>query len=283
MKLKNLFRLLMVALFATMTLQASAQGIYVNKKNGEIIAYPKAIFDKVTPMTQGNQRGVDVWKTDGTKDTYMEKELLSITTYEVEFDERITQDIPEEYLSKMSAYMPIYSGSTPPNIEGVYLIHPSTRIYDSESNSIDPKNYADVIPEYTEQNMTKNTVMYRYEQRNGSNVIGTSDKVEAKVLGEGDDFTTYTIVITTTTGEDSWSKMATICSGTKVDGGIKNFFRGILMLDKYDPNNSIMDIGAFRIFKDDDGMSEYDQWLARQKGKVEKSAADLPLDTDASK
>jgi hypothetical protein len=273
----------MLALFAFMSLQMSAQGIYVNKKNGEIIAYPKAIFDKVTPMTQGSKRGVDVWKTDGTKDTYMESELLSITTFEVEFDERITQDIPEEYLTKMSAYMPIYSGSTPPNIEGVYLIHPSTRIYDSESNSIDPKTYSDVVPEYTEQNMTKNTVMYRYEQRTSSSVLSTSDKQEAKVLGEGENFTTFTIVTTTNTGKESWSKMATICSGTKVDGGIKNFFRGILMLDKYDPDNESLDVGSFRIFKDEDGMSEYDQWLARQKGQTEKSAADLPLDTDASK
>ncbi|MCR5157813.1 MAG: hypothetical protein K6D37_01675 [Prevotella sp.] len=282
MKRNNLFRFLMLALFAFMSLQMSAQGIYVNKKNGEIIAYPKAIFDKVTPMTQGSKRGVDVWKTDGTKDTYMESELLSITTFEVEFDERITQDIPEEYLTKMSAYMPIYSGSTPPAIEGVYIITPSTRIYDSGTNSIENVEYADVIPEYTDQNMTKNTVMYRYQQRSGSSVITTSEKEEAKVLGEGENFTTFTIVTTSSTTDDSWSKMATICSGTKVSDGIKNFYRGILLLDKYDPNNNIMAVGDFRIFKDGDGMSEYDQWLARQKNRGTIST-DLPLETEAVK
>ena len=282
MKRKNLFRLFMVALFATISLQLNAQGIFVNKKNGEIVSYPKAIFDKVTPMTEGSKRGVYVWKNDGTKDTYMESELLSITTFEVEFDERITQDIPEEYLTKMSAYMPIYSGSTPPNIEGVYLIHPSTRIYDSGSNSIEIKVYADVVPEYTDQDMTKNTVMYRYEQRNNGRVLSTTDKEEAKVLGEGENFTTFTIVISSSSSDDSWSKMATICSGTKIGDGIKNFFRGILVLDKYDPNNDQMDIGDFRIFKDEDGMSEYDQWMARQRNNGSTSV-DVPLETEAVK
>ena len=108
------------------------------------------------------------------------------------------------------------------------------------------------------------------------------EKEEAKVLGEGENFTTFTIVTTTSTSDASWSKMATICSGTKVADGIKNFYRGILLLDKYDPNNNIMAVGDFRIFKDGDGMSEYDQWLARQKNSGAVST-DLPLDTDAIK
>jgi ATP-dependent RNA helicase RhlE len=68
--------------------------------------------------TDGAAYGVHVYKTDGSADTYVDSELESITTYEEQFDERIAQEIPVEYLSKMSAYMPIYAGSTPPSIEG---------------------------------------------------------------------------------------------------------------------------------------------------------------------
>ena len=250
-------------------LHVQAQGIYVNKKNGESIAYPKAIFDRVTPTTQGAQRGVDVWKNDGTKDTYMENELTSITTYEVDFDDRITQDIPEEYLTKMSAYMPIYSGNTPPNIEGVYKMSTTVMVYNSDVNSSYQagKEFNDVVPEYTEQNMSQNTVQFRYQQRSGTTVTSNSSKEEAKVLGEGDTFTTYTVV-ETNSSDGLWSKTATLCSGKKVNGGVKDFFYAILMLDKTDPNGQMMNVGDFRVFKDKDGMSENDAWRARMKTPV---------------
>ena len=51
-----------------------------------------------TPPTStgssAEENGVDVWKKDGSHDTYLESELESITTYEEKFDERITQEIP---------------------------------------------------------------------------------------------------------------------------------------------------------------------------------------------
>ena len=46
--------------------------------------------------------------------------------------------------------------------------------------------------------------------------------------------------------------------------GISNLYYGFVMLDKYDPNQRIMPIGAFRIFKDQDGWSEPTSWRVRQ-------------------
>ena len=224
----------------------------------------------------------DTKKTDGTKDTYMESELLSITTFEVEFDERITQDIPEEYLSKMSAYMPIFSGNTPPNVEGTYLLSPDMMIYNSNVNSSYQAGhvFADVIPEYTEQDFAKNTVKFRYQQRNTSGqVISTTSQEESKIMGEGENFTNFTIVRNDDSDGVTWSKVATILSGTKTSDGIKNFFYGILMLEKYDPNGRLMKEGDCRVFKDDDGMSPYDAWKARLKTDG-PAGKDLPCSID---
>jgi hypothetical protein len=217
--------------------------------------------------TDGAAYGVHVYKTDGSADTYVDSELESITTYEEQFDERIAQKIPVEYLSKMSAYMPIYAGSTPPSIEGTYLMNPCVMVYNSDLNSSykPGKIFTDYIAKYTNQNMTKNTATYQYEERNkNGDVTSKSNEAEAKVLGEGNNYTTYTIVETTHT-DGSWTKMATILSATVTAEGLRNFYEGILMLDKKDPNNTRMGIGVFRIFKDADGLSEPTTWKARTK------------------
>jgi len=226
-----------------------------------------------TPPTAGaasasssKEYGVHVYKTDGSFETYTDSELESITTYEEEFDERIAQEIPVEYLSKMSAYTPIYSGSTPPSIEGTYLMSPCLMVYNSDLNSSykPGKIFNDYIAKYSNQNMTKNTAIYQYEERYNGSVTSKSDEAEARVLGEGNNYTAYTIVETTHT-DGSWTKMATILSATMTAEGLGNFYYGILMLDKKDPNNNKMNIGVFRIFKDEDGLSEPTTWQARMR------------------
>ena len=49
MKRNIILKTLTAAILGTAALQVQAQGIYVNKKNGESISYPKSILDKVTP------------------------------------------------------------------------------------------------------------------------------------------------------------------------------------------------------------------------------------------
>ena len=242
-----------------------------------------------TPPTStrssGDENGVDVWKKDGSHDTYLESELESITTYEEEFDERITQEIPQEYLSKMSAYLPIYSGSTPPNIEGTYNLSTQIMVYNSDPNSSYQagKKFVDYVSEFTKQDMTANTVQYRYEERNANGPLSSSEIEEAKVLGQNNTFTIFTIT-KANYADGAWTKAATILSGTMTNSGIKDFYRGILMLDKYDPNSNLMNIGDFRIFKDDDGLSEPTTWMARQRAASMKSSRtedqSLPSGTD---
>lgn len=207
--------------------------------------------------------GVSVYKQDGSNDNYKESELESITTYEEEFDERITQEIPVEYLSKMNAHMPIYSGNTPPNIEGVYLWNPLVLVYDSKNSYPTGHQFDDYISEITNQDMSKNTLDYRDEQISNGSATVPSEKSEAKIVGEGDNFTMF-VIPTTKYSDETWVKMASLFSGTKTDDGIKNFYQGFVVLDKGDPNHNFMDIGEFRVVNDQNGMSEPTTWLARQ-------------------
>jgi len=222
-----------------------------------------------TPPTStgssAEENGVDVWKKDGSHDTYLESELESITTYEEKFDERITQEIPQEYLSKMSAYMPIYSGNTPPNIEGVYNMSPCVMVYDSNGSFEPGHKFNSVVTELTNQNMSQNTLTYRDEEiKSDGTVSSSSNKAEAKIVGNGDNFTMF-VVITSNSSNGSWTKIASLLSGIKTSSGIKDFYEGFVMLDKYDPDNKKMKIGQFRIINDQDGMSEPTTWKTRQR------------------
>ena len=233
------------------------------------------IFTPPTYKSSGDENGVDVWKKDGSHDTYLESELESITTYEEEFDERITQEIPQEYLSKMSAYMPIYSGNTPPNIEGVYNLSPCELLYNSDPNSSNKpgKIYASFVTEFTAQNMTQNTLQYRNQEVNSSTgaIVSTSKISEAKIIGSGDSFTVF-VIVESTDNYGVWTKMARLLSGTKSANGIKKYYNGYVMLDKSDDtNNPKMGIGDFRITYDNDGFSESTTWKnARQRATRQK-------------
>ena len=63
MRLHSILKTLAVMTVAAAALQAQAQGIYVNKKNGEKVAYPSATFERastlrVTTSTESYGEGV---------------------------------------------------------------------------------------------------------------------------------------------------------------------------------------------------------------------------------
>lgn len=222
-------------------------------KNAYIITPPVA---GLTSSAEG--KGVNVWKTDGTYDSYSESELESITTYEEEFDERIAHEIPVEYLSKMSAYMPIYSGSTPPIIEGIFKLTPWVVVFD-ESGYEPGHEFSDKIIRLSSQDKTNNTL--RYEQKQADS-YGVSDNVV--ILGQGNNFTMF--FIQNITGSDYTTKNASIYSGTITNEGLKNLYFGFTILEKNDPQNTQIEVGKIRIIKDADGLSELSTWNARLKG-----------------
>lgn len=205
--------------------------------------------------TETEYWGYTIYKTDGTDFNVSQDELDYVETYEGEFDERITQQIPQQYLEQMTAYMPIYSGNTPPTIDGTFTSHPVEMVFSSDGYQ--PKNgFADQIMNFSDQNKIKNTVYYQYKQGNGR-----SEKTEMVVLGQDDKFTIFAVM--NGSNGDATYKMAEIVSGTMTADGIKDFYNGILMLEKNDPSNIVMKVGTYRIFKDGDGLAIPSTWSSR--------------------
>ena len=69
MKRNIILKTLTVAILGTAALQVQAQGIYVNKKNHESIAYPKSVLDKVTPKSkQSSSTESPEWKWERIAD-----------------------------------------------------------------------------------------------------------------------------------------------------------------------------------------------------------------------
>ena len=244
------------------------------------------IFTPPTSTGSGaDENGVDVWKKDGSHDTYLESELESITTYEEEFDERISQEIPTEYLSKLSGYMPIYSGNTPPIIEGTYKLSPWAVVFD-EAGYEPGHTFSDKIIRFSNQNTQQNTLAY--DQKQGS-AVGQSDNVV--ILGQGNNFTVFFIQQESDPEFNFTGKSAAIYSGTMSDTGIKNLYYGFLYLEKNDPQNKKIGVGKIRVIKDSDGLSETTTWSARLKAAAQvgnnnrtgnESAAPNPKVTSSS-
>jgi len=216
--------------------------------------------------------GYTIYKTDGTELSVTREELDYVETYEGEFDERITQQIPQQYLEQMSAYMPIYAGNQPPTLDGAYVRDPTTLVY--ASDGYNPSgSFAKRTMNFTDQNKVKNTVNYQYKQAGAE-----SAKTEMVVLGKGDNFTIFAI-ISSSAGNASY-KMAEIMSGTMTAEGIKDFYNGMLMLEKNDPDGEFMKVGTYRIFKDSDGLASSDAWSSRSmmpqqgEGKLNDAAAE---------
>jgi hypothetical protein len=157
----------------------------------------------------------------------------------------------------MATHMPIYAGSTPPTIDGSFTSHQHEPVYTSDGYSWSGK-LADQIMNFTDQDKQKNTINYQYRQSGN-----LSDKTQMVVMGEGDQFTIFAVMNGANASVNATYKMAEIVSGTMTADGIKDFFSGILMLEKNDPSNQLMKVGTYRIFKDGDGLASPSTWSAR--------------------
>lgn len=207
-----------------------------------------------------------IYKTDGTQLKVTQDELDYVETYEAAFDDRITQQIPQEYLSKMATYMPIYAGNTPPSVDGTFISHPYELIFASDNYKSD-KGFGDQTMNFSGQDKSKNTIFYQYRQGAGS-----SEKTEMVIMGEGDKFTIFAIMNGNNASNNATYKMAEIVSGTMTADGIRDLYSGILMIEKNDPGNNLISVGTYRIFTDGDGLASPSSWSARSTVREQAGA-----------
>lgn len=175
----------------------------------------------------------------------------------------IVSVIPQQYIDILDDYITIYEGTTPPNIEGIWLISPCEMYYDSNGYYID--QFADDHIWFYDQT-PGNTLNMRSTQNLGD----LSEAEGVFVSGSGNNFTVYFNEYYTDEN-GAWIIMATVISGTKSGSSIKNFRNAFLILDAYDPNDEYMKVGDFRVVEDGDYSSGQISWpldtRARTVGK----------------
>ncbi len=174
-------------------------------------------------------------------------------------DERINDVVPEDIQEKISPYIPIYRGNTPPNIEGTIFVDPFQAVYCEDYGNGGYAPGAIVNSTYirfSNQNSIYNTL--DIDQTNASGT-DTSTGTGAFISGSGNNFSAFFNTIGQTNGIST--KTALVISGTKASGGIVNLKYAFIMVEKgSDPNKTLMEEGIFRVFEDQDGMSEYTSW-----------------------
>lgn len=178
----------------------------------------------------------------------------SIDPWEEE-DPRLDDVVPQEIQEKLSEYIPIYRGVNPPNVEGTVLVEPFVAVY-CEDGGYEP---GDVVASnyirFSNQNTTLNTLDFEAKDDYSSYSIGRG----AFVCGSGSRFTAFFNTEGVTDGIEN--KTALVISGEKTENGIKNLHYAFIMVEKgEDPDGLLMQEGYFRVFKDEDGLSENTAW-----------------------
>ena len=190
-----------------------------------------------------------IWKRIGSV-------LVIGNTQDEDVDDRIHTVIPEEIRDEIEEYIPIYDGMNPPNIEDAYFLSPQILIGSSRSFDYIGSEYAYEYQKYSNQDMANNTIDMVRVQGDG---IEWAKGSGAFISGTGNNFTIYFIM----EGESDgiWTKEAYIVSGTKTASGIKDLTCGFILTEKGDdPDGRLVDVGTFRFFTDQDGMSETTSW-----------------------
>ena len=85
---------LFILLFSLFVNEVLAQGITVRTRDGRNTDYPASTFSRIAPYIQNQSTtskadyGIDVFKSDGSSDRYMEQDLYLVTPYDTHRDEQ---------------------------------------------------------------------------------------------------------------------------------------------------------------------------------------------------
>lgn len=179
--------------------------------------------------------------------------------------------IPEAIRSQLDSLMPIYTGTTPPDISGEFLANNLVLVGSSlgeDASEIGLSGYwADLYFAFTKSNGK-----YTYQEKNAS-ATGSGDDVTVTVtvVGSNKNFTAY--FIDNSSSSDFTSKQSTVISGTMSSDGISGFYYAFIMLDKNDPDNELVPINTYRVFKDGDGWVDINNWVSDSQVQMSYPAA----------
>ena len=156
--------------------------------------------------------------------------------------------IPEETLQQIKAQgMPIYEGTNPPNIEGIYLLD-NLRFHYSSDPGEKGFTKGDKAVNYKYRFYEQNGVKLKSDYRAlkfGVNDIATGSG--AIISGSGNNFTVFLNHAAHTEGVKNNDII--LISGEITSEGIKDLVLTLTVTEKEDANNQIMKVGVYRIFQ----------------------------------
>ncbi|WP_448824365.1 hypothetical protein [Capnocytophaga gingivalis] len=156
--------------------------------------------------------------------------------------------IPEETLHQIRAQgMPIYEGTNPPNIEGIYLLD-NLRFHYSSDPGEKGFTKGDKAVNYKYRFYQQNGVKLKSDYRAlkfGVNDIATGSG--AIISGSGNNFTIFLNHAAHTEGVKNNDII--LISGEITPEGIKDLVLTLTVTEKEDANNQIMKVGVYRIFQ----------------------------------
>jgi len=173
-----------------------------------------------------------------------------------QIDERVEVVIPEEFRTEIEQFIPIYDGVTPPNVEGAYYMDPEILTGSSRSSDSYGDHYLSEYQRFSNQDMKKNTINLVRVQGGG---LEWMKGAGAFISGSENNFTIYFDMEGEVSGVPV--KEAIVVSGTKTAEGVQNLSWGFVLKEKGDdPYGNVVEVGTYRIFTDEDGLSEAVEW-----------------------
>ncbi len=202
------------------------------------------------------------------------KATLAVSEDPWKADLGIEDIVPKEILRGLKEHMPIYVGSTPPNVEGSYYINPYVSAYYSDLDKNPEKTLTSETVNFSDQSdgiLTVNTLT------DGSDTYYYLEG--AHITGYGNYFTVFYDYLSSLDAKDGTEipiRRVEVYSGRKTSTGISNLYYANAFAEKGDdPYDEYMDEGTYRIFKDKDGFSGKSSWAPSSLSSTPETRANI--------
>lgn len=161
--------------------------------------------------------------------------------------------VPTSILNTLRNYMTINEGENPPVIEGGFLASPMVLVY--ASDAYQNNNFYNAKLLFSSQSC-RNMLCYTEEQASAQLVCDN-----AIVTGQGNKFT-FAGRAEMKNNAAGWScVLGLIISGEcSSNGSILRLEYANVMLEKNDPYNVLLEVGDFRVYRDQDGDTTPHDW-----------------------
>lgn len=166
--------------------------------------------------------------------------------------------LPNEIYEEVIQLIPVYSGTTPPDMTGEYVSSPHALIYESYGEKPDSLQfYSDRYIGFIYTNKQMNFYGKQYDSIERKYIEEIQYNV--KITGSNDQFTCYYVVDGYVQGY--YAQQAFIFSGKKTDAGLEDFHTAVILLET-SGNPNMYEKHSYRVLKDYDGLAEKNNWLS---------------------